>query len=1221
MPATTSTSSGRASTGAHSSSKTKPVSDALTTDTVVPICDLLLNGPKDGHRYLVQHQLEPMNQCMEEKVPQLLAERQVFYESLSKTKKYVNYLKFTDCAYVPPMVDDEPMMPQDARKLGLSYNAKIVCHVEQWLEITDIATGQLISNTKIGEEPEHMNIGNIPIMVRSNLCNLIRYPTSEKLKDESPWDYGGYFIVHGNEKVLVTVESVRKNRILVYPKKDAGEHIFSAQVSSRDLSLPDGVTQMVSVTMKKNNELIIRMPKFNEFSVFAAIRALGVVSDNDIISICINDPNDKDMLKLLRNCMEKNRTTSKRPVLTNSDALNLMADKLTAGKRITETDRELRNQQRRQQVLRFLQIMLPHVKGGYRTKALYLGRMINKLLSAKLGRTLSDDRDSFVNKSFETSGELFEQKIQESIHKLLKECERSFSSRNNNIKKPVLIIDVIRPTTIEQGVRQALTSGTWGKKKKGISHVLPRLSFLQTLSYLRMLVSPTIDASTNKLTSPRHYHNSQAFYACCVESPDGHKIGLVKNMAIGSTITISKLYMVPTIKRIIREHGGGVAYDSATAEQRAQWTLVLINGCPYQYHESVTTLENTLRFERTGAGKLEWDVGVSHNRRLRELNIACEGGRPIRPVFRVDDDNALLITRDMLAEIAHNLTDVLAGKIATFAEFQSRYPGVIDWLDTEEAQYSMIATNPADINTSRTCMNRTAFTKLDEEAARINRFNKYVFKRYTHCEIHPLFAVGVVTCNTPLFNHNQAPRNVFQYGYARQTIGLFISNWRKRMDISYLAHYPERSLVSTHGQKWTGVDMEPAGENCIVAIMSRKGYNVEDSQEVNQDAIDRGQHSAVNFKKVTSEQKKNASVSRDDEFMKPDSSEVADMGDNNYGKLTVNGYVPRGTEIVNGDAVIGKGTPIAEREGGDHRRYRDASEIFKSNVPAYVDDVWTDLTTAEGYKLLKMRIRMDRELVEGDKLGSRHGQKGCIGMKERGRYMPYIERNGMQISIIINPHAIPSRMSIAQLHENRLSMLGALHGRIYDGSAFSQPDMKAIGAQLEAEGFAYNGHEIVRDGLTGERYNVPIYVGFNYYQRLKHLVLDKVHARAEGRMQVLTRQPNEGRAKDGALRIGEMERDALISNGLSQFLQECFMNKSDAFVIFVCDICNLFAAYSPKRRTHKCPACDNSIRISKIVVPASFKLLIQEVMSMSACLRIFTDKVDKLVNQRIHMTA
>jgi DNA-directed RNA polymerase II subunit RPB2 len=1100
------------------SSKGRKSKAEFTSRDAVPLCDLLLNGPRDGHRYLVRHQLDSVNQLMEERLPQLLAERQVFHEKLTRDKKYVNYLMFKDNAYVPPMLDDEPLMPQEAIKLGLTYSVKVLSHVEQWQDVVDIATNRLIDSRKVGEEDSHMNIANLPIMVSTNLCNRIRHPTSEKLRDESPWNYGGYYIVNGNEKGLVTVETGRENRILTYPKKDGGEKIFASQVSSRNLALADGITQMVSVTMKKNNELILRMPKFNEFSIFTLFRGWGY-TDRDIQDLCITDPSDKEMVKQLRICMEKSRSSAKRQIFTQEDALNALADKLTASKRLTDSDRDLRNQQRRLQVMRHLQNMIPHVTGGYLKKALYLGLMINKLLAVKLGRIPPDDRDSFVNKNFESSGKLIEQKIRESLHKLLKECERSFNSRNTDIAKPILIIDVIRPTLIEQGVRQALTTGSWGKKKKGIAQVLGRLSFLQTLSHLRRLVSPTVDSSTNKLTSPRHYHNTQAFYACCttgdtlvtledgsqkrmdriteqdrvltveprtgktepsgihsifrkelervvrirtadkrelvctedhpllvrnmayrdgwqdwkfahdvvkgdqvatydsktgeinyvdilsakrrpatavydfttdhdnhsfiangivthncVESPDGHKIGLVKNLALSTTLTTAKLYLVPTIKSLIREYGGGVSFENATQEQRAKWTLISVNGTPFKYHDKPSHVEALLRTERMGGGKLEWDVGISHNRRGRELHISCDEGRPIRPVLKVDPKtNKLGVNREMMDEVARDISDCEQGKIASFSEFQQRHNGVVDWLDAEEATYSMIAMFPEDVEENHRRMKETEFSEVDRKRAKVNRIDKYNYVSYTHCELHPLFAIGVVTCNTPLFDHNQAPRNIFQYGYARQSIGIFISNWRKRMDISYLLHYPERSLVSTYGQYWTGVDMEPAGANCIVAIMTRKGYNVEDSLETNQDAFDRGLHSAVSFKKVTSEQKKNASVSRDDEFMKPVESEVAEMGAHNYDKINMDGYVPRGTEVVNGDAIIGKATPVAEREGGDHRRYRDASEIFKSNVPAYVDDVWPDLMTNEGYKLYKMRLRLDREIVEGDKMGSRHG--------------------------------------------------------------------------------------------------------------------------------------------------------------------------------------------------------------------------------------------------------
>jgi DNA-directed RNA polymerase beta subunit len=1695
----------------------KQSKSGFTTEDAVPIADLLFSE----YKYLVKHQIEPWNQVTEESLPRLFAERQIFTETIINEKKYTNYFRYSDGAYMPPMLESEntPMMPQDARKLGVTYAFDCLYHVEQWLDITDVLTEKKLSSKMISEEPGRINIARIPIMVHSNLCNLTRFPTSEKHRDESPFDLGGYFIVNGNEKVLVTTEAVRENRILVYPKKDAGVQIFSVQVSSRNLALPDGITQMVSITNKKNNELNIRMPKFNEFSVFTVFRALGIISDKEIIDMIIYDPTDNDMAKTLRICIEHSRSGLKKNINNQSDAIAAMVDKLTSSKRFTsDADRELRNKQRTIQVNRHMRDLLPHIIGGPREKALYLGRMINKLMRVKLGKEVADDRDNFPSKSLETSGPLFEQKIRESTHKSLKECDRLFTSRCNDYKHPPSVIDVIRAAIYEQGLRQALTTGLWSKKKKGVAQVLMRLSYLQTLSYMRRLVSPTVDASTNKLTSPRHYHNSQAFYCCCVtgdtlitlgdgttrrvdelidgdivrtidpktleasttpiknwfgkdtgrligvivspeqtirctpdhpflvqpdpnlkeyiwkdaehlniadlvvvvnadgsrvskpiigmiehtpepvydfttisnnhsfiangfvthncvESPEGHKIGLVKNLALSATVTTSKLYLVPAIKRLIKEFGGGVSWGKATQHQMLTWTLVSVNGAPYVFHNNPTKLENFLRSKKMT--ELEYDVGIPHNRRLREMNVTCEGGRLIRPLLKVGKDNVLNVTLAQVAEIARDLEDKEAGKISTFAEFQSRFPEAIDWLDSEESSYSMIAMFAQDVAGERKRMSKTSFTNIDRKAAKVNRYDQYVYKRYTHCELNPLCCVGVVTCNTPLFNHNQAPRNIFQYAYARQSIGIYISNWRKRMDISYHLHYPQRPLVSTHGQRWTAKDMQPAGENMIIAIMSRKGYNVEDSLEMNEDAIERGTQSCVSFKKVTAELKKNASVSRDDEFMKPDPTEVAEMGDHNYDKLNMLGYAPKGTEIVSGDAVIGKVTPVAEREGNDRRRYRDATEVFKSNVPAIVDDVWTDLVNSEGYKTYKMRLRMDREVTIGDKLGcytkdtevlttdgwvhinkvtldhkvatlqdgkrleynnptalqkydykgkmyhvqsnqidllvtpnhrmwvgnrdgkygikkaediyrkrvyykknvdewsgparnsktfkitgkngledlvmdidawltffgiwlaegcvnytgsetnfqvtfaahkqrvkdalaeceikmgvksrrypsnvsddkknywhysdkrlvqhlhplsvgainkkfpkwvwmlgkehcrtlihgmmlgdghtmangtrrydtsstvladefqrlclhagwscnkmlkyeaghvavgktktitstvdawrmtiitsqnepqvnknvnqvgkeadswvdfdgkvycctvpgdgvmyvryngmvawsgnSAHGQKGTVGLKERGRYMPYLEKSGIQVMALINPHAIPSRMTIGQLNENELSTLGAIHGRIYDATAFTRPDMREVGRQLEAAGMAYDGHELVRDGLTGKRYMCKIFVGFTYYQRLKHLVFDKVHARAEGRMQILTRQPNEGRSKDGALRIGEMERDALISSGLSMFLQECYMNKSDAFPVWVCDDCGLFASAMPKKNgSYRCTACDNSTRISKIIIPAAFKLLIQELMAMSVCLRIRTDKVDKLVSRRIRMSA
>jgi DNA-directed RNA polymerase II subunit RPB2 len=1077
--------------------------DQITEADTIRVMDLLF----DKSKILYKHQIESYDKFIEEDIPKILAEDLVFSEKVTKDKIYRNYFKARNPAFVPPTLEqeNEPMFPQDARINNLSYNGKVLAHIEQWLDIRDIATGK-VARRKIGEEPAAMNIGNTPMIVGGKFCSTNLHRSSEKMKEECRYDSGGYFIINGNEKVLMSCETMAKNKPNVFLKKEQGVQVHVVHINSCDLEANDGVVQTLSIALKKNSEMTIRMPKFNEFSVFTLFRALGIESDKEIVELIVHDTTDFDMVNVVVMALEKSRAGGKERIFNKVDAYNSLATKLHVNKRYSDTDKNVKNEQKRLYLKKLVEKdFLPHIKGSSTRKAYFLGNMINKLIRVELGRLQADDRDSFKSKRIEPSGVLAEQKFRESIKKMLNECNKSFKSRNNDDENPALVVDVIRPTAVEQGLRQALTTGTWSKNKKGISQVLMRLAYLQQISYLRRIVTPSADASTNKLTSPRHVHNTQAFFACPIESPEGHKIGLVKNLALSASITNMMLSQLPIIRGIIEEMGGVKPPEDCRPIELTKYTKVMVNGEWIGMYKRAKELSQAIEAARTNS-KLDYNVTAVHDRMQREINIYCDGGRLIRPLFRVGEDNQLLLKKEHVDAIARNIKERNEGKIATWNEFMLRFPGVIDYIDIESSDHAMVAMYPNDVYKERKAMQVYDFDAADRRAVKINRYDKYVWKRYTHCEMHPILMMGLVSANTPFSNHNQAPRNVFQYAYARQAIGIYASNWRKRLDISYVLYHPQRSLVTTCAMKWIGTDKLPAGENIVVAIMGRKGYNQEDSIEICEDATDRGLMACISLKKYINELKKNASVSRDDEFMKPQSSDVADMGDFNYNKLNMSGYIPEGTEIVNNDAIIGKGTPIADREN-ESRRFRDSSDIFKTNVPGAIDKVWPNLTNQEGYKMLKVRVRMERVPTVGDKYGSRHGQKGTCGLLQRARNMPYIEKTGTVVDFIINPNAIPSRMTIGQLNECQVGKAGALEGRIYDGTPFSNVDMDEVKALIKKNGFSSNGHEIMRDGVTGKRYAVEIFVGPTFQQRLKHLVADKIHARAQGPKQVLTRQP------------------------------------------------------------------------------------------------------------------
>ena len=381
--------------------------------------------------------------------------------------------------------------------------------------------------------------------------------------------------------------------------------------------------------------------------------------------------------------------------------------------------------------------------------------------------------------------------------------------------------------------------------------------------------------------------------------------------------------------------------------------------------------------------------------------------------------------------------------------------------------------------------------------------------------------------------------------------------------------------------------------------------NQEDSIIFNQSAIDRGIFKAETLKKYHSEIMKNPSTSQDDIFTKPDRNKVTGMKQANYDKLNDKGYAPEETIIDNEDIIIGKVSPI-QPTGNNNKVYKDSSELFKTNVKGVVDRVHTGIYNSEGYEMYNVRVRMERTPIPGDKFTNRSGQKGTVGMVYPQKDMPFTE-SGMVPDLILNPHGYPSRMSLGQFIEAMASKEAAESGHFVDGTPFNDYDVKQLPESLKKLGFSPHGTETMYCGLTGRKMDVEIFIGPVYTIRLKHMVLDKVHGRARGPKQALTRQPLEGRSRDGGLKIGEMERDAMIAHGMSQFLKERLMETSDIYKVHVCDECGMFAAKVIDKDYYKCKGCMNSTRISAVVIPYACKLLFQELTSVNILPRIRTE--------------
>jgi DNA-directed RNA polymerase II subunit RPB2 len=562
----------------------------------------------------------------------------------------------------------------------------------------------------------------------------------------------------------------------------------------------------------------------------------------------------------------------------------------------------------------------------------------------------------------------------------------------------------------------------------------------------------------------------------------------------------------------------------------------------------------------------------------REIRICNDAGRLTRPVLRVKN-NKIFMTDKIIADL--NAENLSWDDLVTDAKTEET---IVEYIDPEEQSFSMIAMKPDDV-----------VKKAD---------SNYIYK-YTHCEIHPSTIFGILASCIPFPEHNQSPRNTYQCAMGKQAMGMYVTNYQNRMDkTAYVLTYPSRPLVDTRVMGMIKLDQIPSGSAVIVAIMTYSGYNQEDSILVNKGSIDRGLFNATIYHTEKDEDKK---INGDEEIRcKPDPSKTKGMKFGNYDKVNNKGLVPENTFIENRDIIIAKVVPIKENRN-DHTKlikYEDHSKIHRTTEESYIDKNFID-RNGDGYCIAKVRIRTSRKPVIGDKLSSRHGQKGTVGNIIPEKDMPFTS-TGIRPDIIINPHAIPSRMTIGQLKETLLGKVLVQLGLFGDGTSFGELAVDDIRRELLKTGYESHGNEVLYNGMTGEQIESNIFIGPAFYQRLKHMVNDKQHSRSIGPMVNLTRQPAEGRSRDGGLRFGEMERDCMVSHGAARFTRGRLYDASDKYQVHVCRDCGMIAAYNDKMGIHCCRTCDNRTNFAYVEIPYACKLLFQELQTMNIAPRIMT---------------
>lgn len=1093
--------------------------------------------------------------------------------------------------------------PITARQKSMTYASRLLVRARHTIVPID-RSGNMLEPIVIDyDDNELINLGQIPVMVNSKACttsiagSTFNHEQTLRMLGEDPYEGGGYFIIGGNERIITGQESRKDRHAYFYDNRTQDSnfsHGVEIKCKHRDYDNAKGVSLLYNKTTREI-EVKIGANRYlkpdSYIPLMVLFKALGIETDEEITKMCIGDHVEyPEMVEIMRTCSQHKvqniKTKETMYVNTHTDAIQYIAslakEKLQFGNQQTVID-GVHN------LLK--QSLFPHI--GVETngvgdvklrKAYFLGYMARRLLWGITGRIDPDSIDAIYNKRIETTGHLMSELVKaqlriamESIDDALNQVSAEKTVRDEDFKGR--LADALKDK-LTGPAKDAIGSGRWKVAKSNsvltrvaVSKKMERRSTSDSKSSANRHAVISTGSNPGKQESIRLVDQPSFNYVDPTETPEGSNVGIQRNKALSSEFTISQnpLNVLTQIDHLMTDIE--TFHNEHDLSELSYWTYILVNGDLVGFTQTPNDLVKHVRKLRQ-INSIHRHTGIVRNFHENLITIQTDSGRMVSPYLVVGPDNRLLIKKRQIRQIVAGTlswTDLLA-------------QGFIEYIDSHELFINCtVAQTVASLDL------------VDPE-----------LKIYTHCLIHPSSIFGICSGTIPYANHNPGTRNLFQSAMVKQALTEYALNHRLRVDrqghILTNIHTP---LVRTFWEQFIHRVVPCGGQHMLVAVGCFTGYNIEDSTVVNRGAVDRGLGLSEYYKLYTSVAKPN------EIFTKPNPNLTTGMsGSGNYAHLNRAGRVTKGTKLREGDVIIGKVTPLeksADDLSLDGYEYRDQSEqCHERNA---VVDLVVAAKNSNSQLVVKVKLYIVRRPIIGDKFSSRHGQKGTIGIIYEQTDMPYTEY-GQPIEMMINAHAIPSRMTIGHVRESLEGTLAAFHGCFVDATPFNNTSVRDTQRRAIDAGFRPDGTMQLYNPHSGLPMLIRYLIGILFMQKLKHMVDDKWHARQRGSVQVLTHQPLEGRSRKGGLRFGEMEKDVMIAHGATLFLKERFYECSDGDFVYVCQTCSMTAVGNDKKSYYWCPNCEDRAKIYKVPMCYSHNLLMNESRQINAVMGLVLKPFD-----------